>query len=115
MDLRAIYFSPEEQQPSYILFLNDMRSPNTAHVMPVARASLADVLLVFLAAERVERYRDVVDDYAWSKCFRKGGPLEWYNDTDCGVGSVREVTSLLDRMQQLLQEWERIPNALTLF
>lgn len=66
----------------WILQLNDMRSPKSEILTAVAKAETKEALLAFLARETVEIYQD----YQWSKAFRLGGPLEWFNPTsnlDC--------------------------------
>jgi len=55
--------------------LNDMRSDHVEVLQPVFRAKTKAALLGLLAVERVPFYTDG----QWSKVFRQGGPLEWYN------------------------------------
>jgi len=59
-----------------ILYLNDMRHPQVEMSTAVARAATKEELEQFVENERVPYYRDG----KWSKCFRQGGPLEWYNE-----------------------------------
>lgn len=88
----------------YVLMLNDMRSAHFENVQPVARANTREELEAFIARERVEPYTDTGErtvlhntdlaaqiaghhveqqrSYSWRKCFKRGGPLEWFNDPD---------------------------------
>lgn len=59
----------------FLLFLNDMRSPQIEMAEIVARADTREALTRFIEREQVERYRDGI----WWKGFRKDGPLEWFN------------------------------------
>lgn len=70
----------------YLLRLNHMRGA-CENGRIIAASFDRDKLVDFLQAERVERYVDnsgIEDDYGhvhpYTKFFRKGGPLEWYND-----------------------------------
>lgn len=70
----------------YFLRLNHMRSSCESGQI-LAASFDRDKLFQFLHSERVEPYVDnpgIEDDYgnvhAYNKVFRKGGPLEWYND-----------------------------------
>lgn len=60
----------------WILRLHDMRSPKIEMYEVVARCASNEKLEQWVQLERVERYRDG----EWEKTFRKGGPLEWYNE-----------------------------------
>lgn len=59
----------------WILQLNDMRSHKIEMSTTVCRAETKEELETFLERERVDSYKDDM----WSKGYRKGGPLEWYN------------------------------------
>lgn len=65
--------------PVFILLLNDMRSLKFETLRTVARANSAQRLLEFIAAEKVEAYQEEYDDVMYTKSFKKGGPLEWFN------------------------------------
>ena len=104
-------FSSEEHQPAFVLFLNDMRHAKIEHQAPIARSSTIEVIHLLIATERVAVYEDQDGDRRWIKCFRKGGPLEWYNDPDHGGGCIREVPSLFNRVQAVVQLWACIPDA----
>ena len=60
---------------NFILCLNDMRSPKIEILTPVARATTVEALKAFVAENKVPPYMDG----NWSKCFRQGSLLEWYN------------------------------------
>lgn len=110
----------------FILTLNDMRHPHFEDLTPVACAETTDALIAFVQRERVESYVDqgehhIVHDtdvsaqmigpwvepkpgYAWSKCFKRGGPLEWYNDPgDSGLSGGDYVHQVLSREEFLAQ------------
>lgn len=89
----------------YFLRLNHMRSSCESGRI-LAASFDRDKLVSFLQAERVEPYVDnsgLEDDYgsvhSYTKFFRKGGPLEWFNDVphphalpnSFGHGIVSEV------------------------
>jgi hypothetical protein len=60
----------------WLLQLNDMRSAQIEALTAVCRASSMDALNQLIARERApEPYMDG----KWSKRFRAGGPLEWFN------------------------------------
>ena len=64
----------------WLLQLNDMRSPRIEIMTPVARAESRAVLMALLTREDTAPYRDG----QWSKRFRQGGPLEWFNPPSFG-------------------------------
>jgi hypothetical protein len=66
----------------WILALNDMRAPKIETSEFVARADVAEKLHQWMRDERVEPYTE--DN--WRKVFKKGGPLEWYNEPFSGMG-----------------------------
>lgn len=66
----------------WILRMNDMRSAKIELYEVVARCEDNDKLEQWLILERVEPY----EDGNWRKTFRKGGPLEWYNDPILSLG-----------------------------
>lgn len=59
----------------FVLILNDMRDPKIEMLTEVARARTKIELEDMLINESVDFYKDG----QWSKTFRKGGPLEWFN------------------------------------
>lgn len=81
----------------WVLMLNDMRSSNIENLQPVFRAETKEKLKEFIEKEKVEHYTDdgtrilqhttdmlagtteINNGYKWQKCFRKDGPLEWFN------------------------------------
>lgn len=66
----------------WILRLNDMRSPNIEMYEVVAKSESNYRLEQWLQCEKVEPYRE--DN--WGKVYRKGGPLEWYNEPILAFG-----------------------------
>ncbi|KKL91237.1 hypothetical protein LCGC14_1896700 [marine sediment metagenome] len=69
----------------WALALNPMRGQVEERV-PIARANTKEALQRFLEQEKVEEYDDVGDNschpgqpHTYTKVFRKGGPLEWFN------------------------------------
>lgn len=64
---------------TWILLLNDMRSPKSEFLQPVAQASSREELTNFLMRERVTGYPDATATNIWHKVHRRGGPLEWFN------------------------------------
>ena len=58
----------------WILQLNPMTA-NAESVVAVARAETKEALEDLLESESVEPYPDT----RFRKCYRKGGPLEWFN------------------------------------
>ena len=87
----------------WILFLNDMRMSQIEMSEAVARAESKEVLKAFVEGERVEPYRDG----QWGKCFRQGGPLEWYNDPWDEDALFRDVGSKEEYMQRCSDNWDR--------
>ena len=74
----------------YTLMLNKMASGWSEELTPVAKAETVEELIHFVASERVPDYHDPIENPLpdtpgcqhpkyWHKCFRKGGPLEWFN------------------------------------
>jgi hypothetical protein len=59
----------------FVLVLNDMRSPNIERMESVAFAETIEELKELLRGEGVPEYLDG----QWGKGFRRGGPLEWFN------------------------------------
>lgn len=87
----------------WILRLNDMRSPKIEILSSAARANTREELLVFIERERVATYRDG----RWSKSFRQGGPLEWFNLPFGDESFVR--VSAQDEIERLRQYVSAIP------
>jgi hypothetical protein len=69
----------KENEPMWILYLNDMRSAKFEYLEPVVRAETKEALKAFLARNEVESYVDEQWGKKWGKSYRKGGPLEWFN------------------------------------
>lgn len=67
-----------------VLSLNMMTSEHIEILQPVACAETEEKLIAFMEIERAEQ---PYMDGKWSKRFRKGGPLEWFN----GFTEAREV------------------------
>lgn len=81
----------------WVLLLNDMRSSQIQNLQPVFRAETKEALKAFVQSQIVEPYRtqgervlhhttdfiagttEINKEYTWSKCFKHGGPLEWFN------------------------------------
>jgi len=80
----------------FVLQLNPMRS-NAENVIPVARAEKREDLLALLQREAVPYYKDEEPGgYVWGKSFRKGGPLEWFNDPGPGLEPWIGVPAIVD-------------------
>ena len=86
----------------FLLRLNPMRA-NAEHNIVVARAETVDRLIAFVNSERVEPYRDG----EWHKCFRQGGPLEWYNPPDANpwYPCFHDIGTLEDAIQSTISDW----------
>jgi len=90
----------------FVLVLNDMRMPQIEMVEPVARAETKEALVAFVGREAVEPYQEPGENtygkVTWTKNFRKGGPLEWYNpptqtlDPPNGIADVGTEDSWAD-------------------
>lgn len=84
----------------FVLVLNDMRSAQVEDSVMVCRSETEGAINELLKRESVETYKDpkgtpywlesprsggaiyiepTIEDGWWGKTFRKGGPLEWYN------------------------------------
>ena len=63
----------------WILQMNDMRDDRIEIMSTIAWAHTHLELLDLVRSESVDLYVDEVNGCHWSKTFRKGGPLEWYN------------------------------------
>lgn len=118
----------------WVLFLNDMRSAHYEDLRPVARATTPEELEALVERERVETYTEESglpgtspelpgeetafgyrgNSQTWSKSFRKGGPLEWFNaPLMMGFGehtNIRQVATIIDRSEEV----NRIPDASTM-
>ena len=94
----------------FVLFLNDMRSSKCESCESVAKADSREELDALLARERVEGYRDGT----WAKSFRRGGPLEWYNEPLFDWHGVRNVGTAEDAAERARQAWhaeaDRVPH-----
>lgn len=71
----------------WVLFLNDMRMSHIEMVEPVAKGDTREEIEKFLEEEKVPLYQDG----PWSKSYRAGGPLEWYNVPLASENPIREV------------------------
>jgi hypothetical protein len=91
----------------FVLSLNDMRSPKFEQRQYVARATTMKELEAFLERERVDVYQDVVDEpdgvKTYSKSFRRGGLLEWFNPPADyhGVKGNRHFIDLTENVAQV--------------
>ena len=62
----------------WILQLNDMRAKDVLSLTSVARAETKEELEAFVKQETVDPYQTTgYGDF--TKCFKEGGPLEWFN------------------------------------
>lgn len=69
----------------YVLMLNDMRSAHFEELQPAARAETVEQLRILIAHEQVELYQSTGANaysasHTYSKAFREGGLLEWFNE-----------------------------------
>ncbi len=91
----------------WILYLDDMRAPSAEALVPVARAETKEELEAFLSSESVKPYTDYPNMESferWAKCYRKGGPLEWFNPP---YGKNLINVGTLDHWKaQAEQKWE---------
>ncbi len=81
----------------WLLQLNDMRSAQIEQLTAVCRAESFDELTAFIARERAP---EPYTDGKWSKRFRKGGPLEWFNPplgNDCFVNVAENMDDYMAR------------------
>lgn len=86
----------------FILNMNPMTG-RAENCTPVARAETKEALLAFIESEKVEPYQDG----PWSKCFRRGGPLEWFNPPDCQLfPAFVDVGTLEDWKRRAEAEWQ---------
>lgn len=110
----------------WVLFLNDMRSGNVERLQPVCRAPSREDLLAILAREKVPAYTDRGErtlvhttdfmagqvehnsDYGWSKVYRQGGPLEWFNPPrNEGPDHFRDAGTREDWMRKAGDNYDR--------
>lgn len=73
----------------------------------MARAETVEELTQWLESETVEPYRDG----QWSKAFRQGGPLEWYNPPDGDdfyFPTIQDVRTRADWMQEASADWDKM-------
>lgn len=66
----------------WVLYLNDMRGPKSEVLTPAAWAESRQALEDLVERELVAGYVDSRPPREWSKNFRTGGPLEWFNPPD---------------------------------
>lgn len=81
----------------WILFMNDMRFAHSEDLTPVLRAETKEELLKFVESQKVAAYQGqgpnaYQDGYTYTKCFKQGGPLEWYNEIMDEAEQLREFT-----------------------
>lgn len=91
----------------FVLHLNDMRFPNVEKTVPVCKAETEAELQEFIKRETVQPY----SDGRWGKCFRKDGPLEWYNDIGM-FGVIMEVTPLDEVLRKTEGDYLNFFNAI---
>ena len=85
----------------YVLVLNDMRMSNVEMSKPVVRAATREALEALLQRESVPGYRDG----QWGKCFRQGGPLEWFNPpADVFRQGIIDVGTLPERIDHAIND-----------
>ena len=97
----------------WILMLNNMQD-QTENRTPIARAETKEQLVNFVNNQKVDVYMDVGHnmfngnpDHQYRKCFRKDGPLEWFNppvnedDDSCYV----DVGTFEEWMQKAEAHW----------
>ena len=86
----------------WVLWLNPMTA-NFERRSPVAWAETKEALDRFVAAEKVEAYKDG----PWHKVFRQGGPLEWFNPPE-GIfleGSYENAGTLDAAINSTVARW----------
>lgn len=88
----------------WILQLNDMRAAKVEIPTLVAKADTREALVSFVGRQRVEPYRDG----PWGKCFRQGGPLEWYNDESGFFRSYVDMATEDDWRKRAAERWHEI-------
>lgn len=76
---------------TWVLRLNPMTA-NAERVNAVAYAETKEQLEAMLEREAVEPYQDG----PWHKCFRQGGPLEWFNPPGQDGSAWINVPALVD-------------------
>lgn len=80
----------------YVLVLNHIRAQSKGLKTNVCHAETSEELLGFLEAEKVEDYTDG----EWTKAYRKGGKLEWFNppaDSLEGIKSLGTIEEFLEK------------------
>lgn len=76
----------------YLLLLSDMRAAQIERSdRPVAWARTKEALESLLEREKVEPYKEPDGDRVWTKTFRKGGPLEWFNNERGAFGEEKVI------------------------
>lgn len=99
----------------WVLQLNPMPS-NAEVVTPVGYAETREKLEAYLAAETVEPYQDG----QWSKAFRKGGPLEWYNpplggEAFINIPAMVDIGTQEDWAHQASERYQNFLNGISYF
>lgn len=87
----------------FVLMLNDMRSSNIENLKPVVRAETAEEIESFLERETVDNYRDD----RWSKVYKQGGPLEWYNPPWSFEQHIIDVGTEDDWVNDAIEAYQR--------
>lgn len=89
----------------FLLRLNPMTA-NAERNNVVARAETVEALIAFVESERVEFYRDG----GYGKCFRQGGPLEWYNPPDDNpwYPCFHDIGTLDEAIQDTVKSWNEM-------
>lgn len=99
----------------WILQLNDMRERKSENLTFIASADTREQLDKFLLEESVPPYKDEGENYygptTFNKVFRKGGPLEWYNQP-YHTESMSDLGTLEERVRavtaQVTEQWSYI-------
>jgi hypothetical protein len=83
----------------FVLTLNDMRDAHYEDLSLVCTAPTKEELEAFLEREKVEPYKgEGPNTYRgsieYSKTFREGGPLEWFNSPSSVIPCIHEVVTI---------------------
>lgn len=90
----------------YILRLNDMRGPKVEVLTDICIADTKEELENFIKTETVESYKDETPENKWTKVFKKGGPLEWYNPPTSIDHCFMEILSEEDYVERKRTEYK---------
>ena len=95
----------------WVLKLNDMRFPKIEMFETVAKAERPEKLQAWMVLEKVADYRDG----QWGKAFRKGGPLEWYNEPIPSLGQgIFDIGTEEDWVQQTREDYRSLMDSIHL-